>query len=309
MNEHSSGFPSNLTMAAEILLAPIAYVLMGEGLGVLALNHKAADIGMAVGESMITYLEEASLTLLQQLVENSSNGSFEAQFIEGKYFDCHFVLLRDPAYACLWLTDVSELRFVQRQLQSLQRPERKLIYKLDNQVSTTLGYSELVELMLEENPTLSGERLSAIRRYQGEINSGLHLIENHILREKLGAVPSDTGHQGRQHALLVHTDRQRLEFLIELMQAQQFSVTSFTDVTAAIEFVDLNPEKVSLAVIGDDKDLTSHLLQSNPSLNIFVCTDTQFAIVDKRIHIIPDKPLDINVLIKAMYDNADGLSE
>lgn len=309
MNEHSSGLPSNPTMATEILLAPIGYVLMGEGLGVLALNHKAVDIGMAVGESMVTYLEEASLTWLRQLIKTSANGSFEARFIDGKQFECHFVLLSSPAYACLWLSDVSELRFVQRQMQSLQRPERKFIYKLDNQVSTTLGYSELVDLMLEENPILSGERLRTIRRYQGEVNSGLHLIENHILREKLGTVPSDTGQQGRQHALLVHTDRQRLEFLIELMQAQQFSVTSFTDVAAAIEFVDLNPEKVSLAVIGNDKDLTSHLLQSNPSLNIFVCTDSQFAILDKRIHIIPDKPLDINVLMKALYDNADGFSE
>ena len=100
----------------------------------------------------------------------------------------------------------------------------------------------------------------------------------------------------------MHSDAQRLELLIELLQSQQFKVTSFTDDKAAVEFIDLNPESFNLAIIEETRELASHLLKVDPSLNVLVCTDTELVIQDERIHVIPDRPLDINVLMKVMLD-------
>jgi hypothetical protein len=36
-----------------------------------------------------------------------------------------------------------------------------------------------------------------------------------------------------------------------------------------------------------------------------VCTDTEPVIRDKRIHAIPDRPLDINILMKTLLDIED----
>jgi CheY-like chemotaxis protein len=306
MSDHFPSPPSTDTMAPELLLAPVGYVVIEQGLNLVAFNHKAAGYGMAAGESIATYLEEESLARLQKLIDASANGSFEAVFLDGKCFESHFQILPGSKHNGLWLFDVSELRVVQHQLQTLKRPDRRLLHRLNNLISTTLGYSELVELMLEENTMLDGERLKAVRRYYREINSGLRQVESHVQREKQGRVPSDIGRQGKHHVLIVHSETVRLELLIELLQSQQFKVTSFTDDQAAVEFIDLNPESFHLAIIEEVRELASRLLEVSPSLNILVCTDAELAIQDKRIHVIPDSPLDINILMKAMLDIEDS---
>ena len=300
-----SDLPSREFMAPELLLAPVGYVTIKQELNLVALNHKAAGYGMIAGESIATYLEAASLARLQKLFDASANGSFEALFVDGKCFEGQFQVLPGSEYTGLWLFDVSELRFVQHQLQTLRKPDRRLLYRLNNLISTTLGYSELVELMLDENTMLDGERLKAVRRYQQEINSGLRQVESHVQREKQGRVPSDIGRQRTHHVLIVHSDVPRLELLIELLQSQQFKVTSFTDDKAAVELIALNPESFYLAIIEETRELASRLLEVSPSLNILVCTDTKPAIQDRRIHVIPDRPLDINILMKAMLDIED----
>jgi hypothetical protein len=302
MSNHFSSPPSQGIMAPELLLSPVGYVVIEQGLNLVALNQKADGYGMAAGESIATYLEQASLARLKNLIEAGSEGSLEVNFLDGKCFDASLLLLPESENAGLWLFDVSELRFVQHQLQELKKPDRRLLHRLNNLVSTTLGYSELVELMLEENTVLDGERLKAVRRYHREINSGLCQVESHVQREKQGSVPPDIGRRGKHHVLIVHSDSVRLELLIELMQSQHFKVTSFTDDKAAREFIDLNPESFNLAIIEETRELASRLLEIDPPLNILVCTDTEPVIQDKRIYAIPDRPLDINILMKTLLD-------
>jgi hypothetical protein len=289
-------------MAPELLLAPVGYVVIEQGLNLVALNHKADGYGMVAGESIATYLEQDSLANLQNLIEAGSEGSLAVNFLNGKCFDASLLLLPESENTGLWLFDVSELRFVQHQLQEYKKPDRRLLHKLNNLVSTTLGYSELVELMLEENTVLDGERLKAVRRYHREINSALCQIESLVQREKQGSVPTDIGRRRKHHVLIVHSDAVRLELLIELLQSQQFKVTSFTDDKAAREFIDLNPESFNLAIIEETRELASRLLEVDTPLNILVCTDTEPVIQDKRIHAIPDRPLDINILMKTLLD-------
>ncbi len=302
MKIRSSGQPSNDTMKPELLLAPAGYVLINRSLELLALNHKARDYGMVAGDGLADYLEEQTTTRLRKLVDSTTNGMFEVNFLDGKRFEGHLLLLPASGCAGLWLCDVTELRFVQHQLQTLNKPDRKFLHKLNNLVSTTLGYCELVELMLEENPVLNGERLKAVRGYQQEINSGLRLTENHVQRERHTTIPSDSGRGGKQHALAVNSDTLRLEYLVELLQSQQFKVTSFTDSKAAREFMSLNPERINVAVVGEEQDLAEYLLEINSSLNILICANTEPAIRDRRIHFIPDRPLDINILMKALLE-------
>jgi hypothetical protein len=199
--------------------------------------------------------------------------------------------------------DLSELRLIQSQLQQLKKPERKFLHQISNLVSSTIGYVELVELMLEENTVLNGERLAAIKRYQSEIGAGLRQSENIIQHEKSGVMPySDNLGSSTQHVLVVHPDPTRVELLAELLQSQLYKVTTFSDAEAATKFARLNGESLNLAILCGSNQLADYLLEVNTSLRVLICTNEKSNFESSRIYTITDTPLDMNELLSKVQE-------
>lgn len=307
MNDKSSNHLDVVSLSAEILAAPVAYIVVDSNLTLIGVNHKAENLDIRVGSSVNDYFDEKSKASFLQLIDTSSNGVFEGPCNQKGMFEFHVLQLPDVARTALWLFDVSEIRLVQSQLQKLKKPERKFLHQIGNLVSTTLGYAELVELMLEENVILNGDRLAAIRRYQNEIGTGLRQSENMIQHEKRGAMPYfDNITQTTQHVLVVHNEPTRVELLVELLQSQQYKVTSFVDTEAATKFASLNAKSLNLAVLGAADQLAEYLLEANANLQILVCTSDHQGFEDNRLHTIADTPLDINELLRTVLEMRSG---
>ncbi|MCZ6501444.1 MAG: hypothetical protein O6945_02905 [Gammaproteobacteria bacterium] len=307
MNDKSSNQSDVVSLSAEILAAPVAYIVVDNNLTLIGVNHKAENLDIRVGSSVNDYFDEKSKASFLQLIDTSNNGVFEGPCNQKGIFEFHVLQLPDVARTALWLFDVSEIRLVQSQLQKLKKPERKFLHQIGNLVSTTLGYAELVELMLEENVILNGDRLAAIRRYQNEIGTGLRQSENMIQHEKRGAMPYfDNITQTTQHVLVVHNEPTRVELLVELLQSQQYKVTSFVDTEAATKFASLNAKSLNLAVLGAADQLAEYLLEANANLQILVCTSDHQGFEDNRLHTIADTPLDINELLRTVLEMRSG---
>lgn len=303
MNNGSSSQSDVPSLTAEILSAPVGYILLDNKLRLIGVNVKAEALGIHVGSSINNYFDEKSKNSFMQLVDTSTNGEFEGSCNEKGTFIFHVTQLPDVERIQLWLFDVSEIRLLQSRVQKLKKPERRFLHQINNLVSTTLGYAELVELMLEENDTLSGERLTAIKRYQIEIGTGLRQSETIIQHEKRGAMPySHHSDRSTQHVLVVHKEPVRKELLVELLQSQQYKVTSFTDAKAAVKFASLNVNSLDLAVLGAADQLAEYLLEASAKLHIVVCTSDRHDIEDDRLHAISDTPLDINELLSTVQE-------
>ena len=296
MSDKPSG-PLNSPGAA-IHSAPLAYITINADFTLLSVNQKAESLGVHVGDSINDHLDEPSKTALLALTESSGSGMFEGSCSRKGTFEFYVSQMPDSTQTQLWLFDISELRLIQSQLQKQKKPERRFLHQMHNLVSTTLGYAELVGLMLEENTSLSGERLSAVRRYQNEIGTGLRQSENIILQEKRGAAPySDVTSSSIQHVLVVHDEPTRVALLVELLQSQQYKVTSFSDLDSATKYSSMNAKSIDLAVLGSADKLVDYLLEANTQIQILVCSSEQVCFEDDRLHSIADTPLDINELV------------
>jgi len=84
----------------------------------------------------------------------------------------------------LFIQNISESKILGRQLQETSKPARKFVHDISNALASTVGYSELLSMMLSEDEMLAGEKLSAIRRYQVEVREGLERAESLIRRER-----------------------------------------------------------------------------------------------------------------------------
>jgi CheY-like chemotaxis protein len=290
-------------LPVEILAAPAAYIVLNSDNRLIAVNKRSEALDVQSGHLIRDYFDEKSYRSFHRLMDTSADGIFEGAFNQKGIFEFHVTRRPESARTEIWLFDISELRLVQRQLQKLKKPERRFLHQINNLVSTTLGYAELVGLMLEENANLSGERLAAIRRYYNEISIGLRESENIIQHEKRGAIPySDSADQSVQHVLVVHKEPTRLELLVELLQSQQYKVTSFTDVEAATKFASLNARSLNLAVLGMAGRLAAYLLDANTNLQVLVCSADGEDFEDNRLHVIADAPLDINELLRTVLE-------
>lgn len=84
----------------------------------------------------------------------------------------------------LFIQNISETKVLGRQLQENSKPARKFVHDISNALASTIGFSELLTMMLSDGEMFAGEKLNAIRRYQNEISEGLAKAELLIRRER-----------------------------------------------------------------------------------------------------------------------------
>jgi len=113
--------------------------------------------------------------------------------------------------------------------------------------------------------------------------------------------------------LVVDDEAQITEFLAELLRAQQYKVTAFTESTEALEYYKTNWKQVDLVIMDQIMPemsgitLATELLAYDRSQPIVLCTGDQMLINEQtagnlKIRHFLSKPIDINELT-AMVSN------
>jgi CheY-like chemotaxis protein len=242
-----------------------------------------------------------------QLFQNPSKSATEIQFKFGE--SSLYTKVRMPEAFTLIVEDTSELIALGRQLKSDKQPERKFVHDLSNALTTTLGYTELINMMLAEHSEFSGERLAAVRRYEAEVFDGLKRADAIIKNKKQGAAQqfSPAIPLNRKHVLVVDDEAQITEFLSELLRARQYKVTAFTESIEALEYYKKNWAQIDLVIMDQIMpemsgiSLATELLAYDRSQPIVLCTGDQVLIEEQmagtfKIQHFLSKPIDINEL-------------
>ena len=246
----------------------------------------------------------------RSLFGEQSGPTAEVQFktgVSSLYTKIH--LVQKSPEPTLIIEDVSELVALGRQLKSDKQPERKFVHEISNALTTTIGYTELINMMLEEHEEFSGERLAAIRRYESEVFDGLKRADALIKNKKQGpaqqfspAIPLK-----RKHVMVVDDEPQITEFLCELLRARQYKVTAFTESTEALGYYRDHWKEIDLVIMDQIMpkmsgiSLATELLAYDRSQPIVLCTGDQLLIEEQmagtvKIRHFLSKPIDINEL-------------
>lgn len=261
-----------------------------------------------------------SLTAYTEMVAGGSGAKAEIQLRLGEN-SLHVeikVLTANEGGITLALRDITEVVVLSGQLTSARQPDRKFIHELSNALTTTIGYTELIKMMLEEHDELSGERLAAIRRYESEVFEGLKRADGLIRHKRQNSVqqPSAAIPLQRKHVLVVDDEPQITEFLSELLRARHYKVTPFTNGVAALEFYRDHHQEVDLVIMDQVMpemsgiSLATELLALDLEQPIVLCTGDQTLIQEQsagkvRIQHFLSKPIDINELTEMVSNIID----
>lgn len=293
---------------------PVGILTLDVDFRVNSANHFARQLlQVEPGADFRALVHPDYLPAFELLFLNPSDLAVVIQFRFGER--SLYTKVRMPEALTLIVEDTSEIIALGRQLKSDKQPERKFVHDLSNALTTTIGYTELINMMLAEHDEFSGERLAAIRRYEGEVFEGLKRADAIIKNKKQGAAQqfSPAIPLNRKHVLVVDDEAQITEFLSELLRARQYKVTAFTDSIEALEFYKTNWEQIDLVIMDQIMpemsgiSLATELLAYDRSQPIVLCTGDQILIEEQlagtlKIRHFLSKPIDINELT-AMVSN------
>ncbi|MBL4680290.1 MAG: response regulator [Pseudomonadales bacterium] len=265
-------------------------------------NHYARTLGIQTERCLTELVHVDSLSNFENLVVS---GNTDIQLVTD--IATHHIQISRFSSNCYFIQDLSEKMALSAQLQKNKGPERKFIHDISNALTTTMGYSELINMMLEENESITGNRLATVRRYQSEVLTGFNKADTLIKDHKQGKVVSEAVPIIRRHVMIVDDERSITEFLSELMRARHYKVTAFTSSIAALQFYKENLGGVDLVIMDQIMpemsgiSLATELLACNIDLPIVLCTGDHRLISDQssgkvRIEHFISKPIDINEL-------------
>ena len=291
---------------------PVGIIAITPASEIVAVNKFGkSQFGLNVGQKLNRVIHTDSLALFEESLQVSEK-DFQIQ-LKRQNATFHISLrchdIPQSKEKILILRDISEQVALGSQLSKNKQPERKFIHAIGNALTTIMGYSELITMMLGEHESIAGERREAVLRYQKEVYTGLQRVEKLIKQQKKGKqLPSPvTVPLNRKHVMVVDDEPSIAEFLAVLMRGRQYKVTAFTDSLQALEFYKSNKDHIDLVIMDQIMpelsgiSLATELLSFNIDLPIVLCTGDQELISEQsngrvRIKHFIRKPIDISEL-------------
>jgi CheY-like chemotaxis protein len=297
---------------------PVGLLTLNSDFNVIKANAFATQFLQIVPDQPLTeILHPDTLDDFKSLMTSQPGQSAEIQIKHGDNSHYSRMTLADIENTLI-VEDISELVALGRQLKSGKQPERKFVHDLSNALTTTIGYTELINMMLEEHDEFSGERLAAIRRYEAEVFDGLRRADAIIKNKKQAASQkfSPAIPLNRKHVMVVDDEAQITEFLSELLKAKQYKVTAFTESVDALGYYKENWQNVDLVIMDQVMPemsgimLATELLSYDRSQPIVLCTGDQMMIQEQsagklNIKHFLSKPIDITELTEMVSNIID----
>ncbi len=301
---------------------PVGLLTLDGSFRVKKLNKCASELfQLQAGDDFRSRLHTDSRDIFKDLVFSAvgTQQNIEIQTEQGNIHTRCAMVARDDQSMTLTFENVSEIAALASQLKTAKTPERRFVHEISNAMTTTIGYTELIKMMIEEHEELSGERLAAVRRYQEEVFEGLRRADTLIKNRRMGAAQQVSAAVPiqRKHVLVVDDEPQITEFLSELLTARHYKVTAFTDGKSALEYYKEHHEEVDLVIMDQVMpemsgiSLATELLSLDLHQPIVLCTGDEMMIKEQsagnlRIRHFLSKPIDINELtemVSAIVDD------
>ena len=181
------------------------------------------------------------------------------------------------------------------------KEHKRLLLALQNIISTTKGYAELIAVMLEENLIVAGERLEAIRRYEQYVSDHLQdmeaLVESALDRKPMAQLLE----QGNPQLALVHFALPvQGEVIAELFRAQGMVVTQAASMEAAKQILREQGAAIDLLVIDRWFEEVSPWLDRDEDRQLILFGSQSFE--HPRARCLKGPKLDINHVLRSVIE-------
>ena len=181
------------------------------------------------------------------------------------------------------------------------KEHKRLLLALQNIVSTTKGYAELIAVMLEENLIVAGDRLEAIRRYEQYVLDHLQdmeaLVESALDRKPMAQLLE----QGNPQLALVHFALPvQGEVIAELFRAQGMVVTQAASMEAAKQILREQGTAIDLLVTDRWFDEVSPWLDRDEDRQLILFGSQSFE--HPRARCLKGPKLDINHVLHSVIE-------
>ena len=284
-----------MTISNLVLHAPTPLVELGLNENIVDLNHAASAMGFKKDTPIAIYHDASDEPLSESIRYQPASHLYRLRLGDSDK-RCRIRLFEEGGRTYLWIIDQSEALVLAEKLRRLKSPDAKKSRQINQLSITALGYAELLDVVMQDNDTLSAEKLHAIRNYQSEISACLKNIHRLI----------EGGTTSIQHGQVLVAERHGAlkDLVTELLQAEGYKVHAFSDADAAIAFCRLNGDNLQKAVVDETlidaqgKSLINHLKFLQPNLNIIALVETEAGIASGGV----PKPLDFQVLLEALID-------
>jgi len=312
--------------------APFGYIYLNEDLAVVFVNQYARRLVHCIpGELIVDSLHPDVRQKFDTLVVNRNpEQSVELQLlldIGSKTIQASCASNKAGGID-LFVQDISESKVLGRQLKESSKPARKFVQDMSSTLSSAIGYSELLSMMLSEEEMFAGEKLDAIRGYQRAVSEGLANADALIRQERSrknrmqmaqgpdqvllsyngtnnnNARSINTTSLKPRHIIIVDDEPSIAQFLGELMRSSHHKATVFTDSSVAYEYLVHNSSEVDLLILDQVMpgmtgiDLATKLCAIDVEIPIVLCTadhdliERQSKLLLNIKHLV-SKPIDI----------------
>lgn len=293
--------------------APIGVVVIDEDHCIMLANAWAQELlGCRTGESLADYVHPDSVERYDDLL-SLAGGAIQLQLrceLGSKTVEARCATQEDTRQRAIFFSDISEKVALGRQLQSSRHPPKRLLQQLYSVTTTTMGYAELIDVMLREEPVVAGDRLVMVRRYHREIRNALETMNKWIKLEREGGRRPDAvaTPMNRRHVVIIDDEAAITEYLAELMRGLQHKVSTFSDSNDALAYCRENVDSIDL-VITDQRmpgmsgtDLAVALFELDETLPVVLCSEDADTL-ELNIPIHPcHKPIDITELTRIVTE-------
>jgi len=286
-----------IELSPQLELAPVALLVLDADDVIVTANLLARDSGFECGVPVSRYVTGVPQSLRAAIDGEPDTRSWRFRFADReKRYDIRCIC-EEGMYYC-WLFDQSENIALAEKARQLKDPGSRRLRQINHQAATAMGYAELLEVIMADHEVLTAEKLAAVRQYQSEVSSALQNIQQVAQQDKENTKASST-------SILVADSHAALSELIsELLRAEGYRVTSFTDGESAYKYCKVNRHAIRKAIMdeglrsNDNRPLVAALQEMKPSLEIVTLTDdTENNAADSIL-----KPVDFQLLLRAVED-------
>ena len=284
--------------------SPIGFVSLDRDLRVISANDFAREqFGIRCGYSIDSFVHDDDCGQVGVFVQSADHSIDCVIKFENTQKFVRFV--KSTESTGLWIQDLSNQKALGKQLQAALTPGRKLTRDLHHIMTTALSYGELVQIMIDDETSLSAKAKNNLSRYQGQLMHHLEAAVKRINKQE-GHVKSD-----RKHILIVDDETIVTEVLEELMRAKSYKVTSFTDSRNALKAFEINPSAYDLAIVDhhmpglDGHTLARNMHLTDTSLPVVLCTNREELITADGVQQVLTKPIDIDQLMATLTELLD----
>ncbi len=200
-----------------------------------------------------------------------------------------------------WLRDEADLGALRRQLTQRLLPSRKRLRNLRQQLTTALGYSELVQAIITDLPDQEEKTVASLARYHGLALEQLQAAATELATDSPRRRPIP---RIRKHILVVDDEEIMTSLMSELMKAAHHKVTSLTSARSALKAIAVASGTYDLALIdhempdmnGTDMAMEVHRLDKTLPMVLYSHQDRSTLPAIPGVRHILAKPLDLSEL-------------